>query len=87
MKHGILKKVEGGTLLFKVEAVEDAYIVLIKDDGVGFNPKTIDFGSNRHIGINNIKHRLKSMCHADLFIKSEPGIGTSTTVKFYKEKK
>ncbi len=87
VKHGILKKVEGGTLIFKTFETEEAYVVEIKDDGVGFDPKTIDFGSNKHIGINNIKNRLKSMCHADLIIQSEPGIGTSTTVKFYKEKK
>ena len=87
VKHGILKKVEGGTLLFKTEEVEDAYIVSIKDDGVGFDSKDVNFDSNKHFGINNIKHRLTSMCHAELLIKSEPNKGTLATVKFYKEKK
>ena len=87
VKHGILKKVEGGTLLFKTEEVEDAYIVSIRDDGVGFNPKELHIDTNKHFGISNIKHRLNSMCHAELLIKSEPGKGTLATVKFYKEKK
>ena len=87
VKHGILKKVEGGTLLFKTEEVEDAYIVSIRDDGVGFNPKELHIDTNKHFGISNIKHRLKTMCHSELLIKSEPGKGTLATVKFYKEKK
>ncbi len=87
VKHGILKKVEGGTLLFKTEEVEDAYIVTIKDDGVGFDAKELQIDTNKHFGINNIKHRLTSMCHAELLIKSEPNKGTLATVKFYKENK
>lgn len=87
VKHGILKKVEGGTLLFKTEEVEDAYIVTIKDDGVGFDAKELQIDTNKHFGINNIKHRLTTMCHAELLIKSEPNKGTLATVKFYKENK
>ena len=87
VKHGILKKVEGGTLLFKTEEVEDAYIVTIQDDGVGFDSKELQIDTNKHFGINNIKHRLTSMCHAELLIKSEPNKGALATVKFYKEKK
>lgn len=87
VKHGILKKVEGGTLLFKTEEVEDAFIVTIQDDGVGFDSKELQIDTNKHFGINNIKHRLTSMCHAELLIKSEPNKGALATVKFYKEKK
>lgn len=87
VKHGILKKVEGGTLLFKTEEVEDAYIVTIQDDGVGFDSKELQIDTNKHFGINNIKHRLTSMCHAELLIKSEPNKGALARVKFYKEKK
>ena len=87
VKHGILKKVEGGTLLFKTEEVEDAYIVTIQDDGVGFDSKELQIDPNKHFGINNIKHRLTSMCHAELLIKSEPNKGALARVKFYKEKK
>lgn len=87
VKHGILKKVEGGTLIFKTFETEEAYVVEIKDDGVGFDSKDVNFDSNKHFGINNIKHRLTSMCHAELLIKSEPNKGTLATVKFYKEQK
>ncbi len=87
VKHGILKKVEGGTLTFKTFETEEACVVEIKDDGVGFDSKDVNFDSNKHFGINNIRHRLTSMCHAELLIKSEPNKGTLATVKFYKETK
>ena len=87
VKHGILKKVEGGTLLFKTFETEEAYVVEIKDDGVGFDSKDVNFDSNKHFGINNIKHRLSSMCHGELVVESQPNKGSLAVVKFYKEQK
>ena len=87
VKHGILKKVEGGTLLFKTYETDDAYVVEIKDDGVGFDFDNANFDVNKHFGINNIKHRLSSMCKAELSIESQPNQGTLAVVKFYKENK
>ena len=87
VKHGILKKVEGGNLIFKTFETSEAYVVTIEDDGVGFDSENISYDMNRHFGINNIKHRLQSMCHAELLIKSKPNEGTFVEVKFFKEKK
>ncbi len=87
VKHGILKKVEGGTLIFKTFETIEAYVVEIKDDGVGFDSKDVNFDSNKHFGINNIKHRLSSMCHGELLVESELNKGTLAVVKFYKEQK
>lgn len=84
IKHGILKKVEGGTLLLKTYETENSYIVEVIDDGVGFNIDDIDFKSNTHIGLNNVKHRITSMCKAEMNIYSEINKGTKVVVKFYK---
>lgn len=85
IKHGILKKLEGGTLSVKTYETQKSYIVEIKDDGVGFSISEVDFDTNKHFGLKNIRYRLAKMCGADLAVKSEVGVGTTVTVTFYKE--
>ena len=84
VKHGILKKVEGGTLTIKTYSKDNANIVEIIDDGVGFDMTKIDFKSNRHFGIENIRNRLKIMCNGKLEIISKPGKGAKSIITFYK---
>lgn len=84
IKHGILKKVDGGKLIFKTYETERSNIVEVNDDGVGFNIENVDFGSNKHFGINNIKDRLKGMCSGELHIDSALGKGTTVKIVFYK---
>ncbi len=84
IKHGILKKVEGGTLVFKTYEKEDAFVVEIIDDGVGFDMSNVDFKNNVHFGINNIKHRINNMCNGDIVINSEVDKGTRVVVTFFK---
>ena len=85
IKHGILKKVEGGTVIVRSYKEDDAYIVVISDDGVGFNMNDVDFKGNKHIGLNNVRHRIHSMCDGDIIFESEPGKGTTVTITFYKQ--
>lgn len=84
IKHGILKKVDGGTVTFKTYETKDSYIVEVKDDGVGFDIAEIDFTRNKHVGLNNIKSRLKAMSSGELNIRSERGKFTIVTVTFKK---
>ena len=84
IKHGILKKIEGGNLIIKTYETEKSYVVEVIDDGVGFDIASIDFEGNKHFGINNIKQRLKSMCNGTLEITSEPNKGAKSVISFYK---
>ena len=84
VKHGILKKVEGGTLTIKSYSKDNANIVEIIDDGVGFDLSKIDFNTNEHFGIENIRSRLKIMCNGKLEIISKPGQGAKSIITFYK---
>ena len=85
IKHGILKKLEGGTLFVKTYETDKTYVVEISDDGVGFNMADVDFDANKHFGLKNIQYRLAKMCGADLTFNSEVGGGTTVTVTFPKE--
>lgn len=84
VKHGIMRKLEGGTVKIKSYERKDAYIVEISDDGVGFNMDDIKVSSTNHIGLNNVKYRIAKMSHGDLKIRSEINKGTTVTAIFYK---
>lgn len=85
IKHGILKKLEGGKVILQTYETDNAYIVEISDDGVGFDATNFKDEDNKHFGINNIKHRIENMCNGDIIIDSEINKGTKVTVTFYKK--
>ena len=84
IKHGILKRVEGGAVALKTYENNDAFVVEVIDDGVGFDIGSIDFKNNKHIGLNNVKHRVTTMCKGRIRFESEIGKGTKVVVQFYK---
>lgn len=83
IKHGILKKIEGGTITVKTIETTDSYVVEVIDDGVGFDMQEVNFEDNTHVGINNVKFRIKN-CGGEVAVKSEVGKGTFVTVNFKK---
>jgi len=85
VKHGILQKLEGGTVTITAYETPKAYVVKIQDDGVGFDIEKVDFSSNEHFGINNIRYRIDKMCDGELNIESQPQKGTTVTVTFSKK--
>lgn len=84
VKHGILKKIEGGTITIKTFEDEKAYYVQIIDDGEGFDVNDEALKTNEHIGLNNVRYRLTTIGIGELIIESKKGKGTKETVKFYK---
>lgn len=85
VRHGLMMKDEGGTVTIKTEETIDAYIVKISDDGIGFNPESISSDGKTHIGIQNVRDRLKTMCDGSLYIASIPDKGTIATIILTKE--
>lgn len=83
VRHGVLKREEGGTVTIRTEETESAYLVTVADDGLGFQagPKE----DRPHIGIENVRGRLAALCHASLNIESVPGMGTTVTISIPKE--
>ena len=85
IKHGIIKKVEGGTVTLRIYENDTSHVVEIIDDGVGFDVNKIDFKNNKHIGLNNVRQRITSMCKGDIHFESENNNGTKAIISFYKE--
>ena len=42
-------------------------------------------GEGTHVGIRHVRQRLDLMCHAILEVQSEPGKGTTVTIRIPKE--
>ena len=84
VKHGILQKIEGGTISIRTYEDEKGYYVEIKDDGVGFEINSLDPTDNNHIGLNNVRYRLSSMCNGELKVDSVIDKGTTMVVTFNK---
>lgn len=84
IKHGILKKLKGGTIIIKTRRKPYSYVVEIIDDGIGFNPRSVRDDGNKHFGLNNIKYRIEKMCNGHILVDSELNKGTHITITFYK---
>lgn len=84
VKHGISTKPGGGTVSISTEDRDDCFAVVVRDDGVGFDPSAPYDTSRDHVGLSNVRSRLYSMCGGSLDIESSPGKGTVSTISIPK---
>ncbi len=87
LKYGILKRIEGGTVVIHSERVEDGFKVVIQDDGVGFDPGKMPEDGRSHVGIINVRERIQEMCGGRFDISSTIGKGTRCEIWVPKEVK
>lgn len=84
IKHGLMGLEEGGKVVISTYETKEAYVVCVKDDGVGFDQAVLSDGQP-HVGIKNIRGRLEAMCGGTLTIDSTPGCGTMAQIMIPKE--
>ena len=84
IKHGLMKLPKGGTIKVVSYETEEDYCVLVVDDGVGFDTSA-EIDSRKHLGLRNIRERLKVMVNGTLEIESTVGVGTKVLIKIPKE--
>ena len=81
IRHGITKRKEGGTVSIMTREYAYTYTIEIKDNGVGINENIPEKKDNRsHIGIENARKRIETMCHGTLDFQSIPNIGTTVLI-------
>lgn len=81
VNHGVSDLPDGGTVSISSEEKEDCYEIRVCDNGVGFLPETPPNDGRSHVGIANVRSRLKIMCNGTLEINSEIGQGTVAVIK------
>ena len=80
VKHGVSVKRDGGTVRISTKREGDDIVITVEDDGVGFDvTKQMD---STHIGIQNVRNRVETMVKGKLIISSEPGRGTTASIRF-----
>ena len=84
IKHGLMKLSKGGTIRVVSYETDTHYCVTVEDDGVGFDTDVL-LGERKHVGIRNIRGRLKAMVNGTLEIESTEGVGTTVLIKIPKE--
>ncbi|WP_322420371.1 ATP-binding protein [Jeotgalibacillus haloalkalitolerans] len=87
IKHGILKKKEGGHIQIQVMRKDDFAEIVIHDNGVGIEENKLNALKNnenslkRGIGLINTNRRLKQYFGQELSIKSQVNQGTRVSFK------
>lgn len=88
VRHGVLSKVEGGTVHIRIINQTASTLIEIEDDGVGMQSEQIEralawpkrgSGGTGGIGLTNTHRRLTQMYGQGLSIVSSPGQGTKVS--------
>ncbi len=81
VKHGIGQRPEGGKIVISTELCDKGVLVTVKDNGVGFDTsKPHGEDGTDHVGLENARERISSMCKGILDIQSTKGEGTTVTI-------
>lgn len=81
VRYGVTKREEGGTITISTAESDEYYIVTVADDGIGFDPAKISQDGKMHIGIQNVRNRLRVQCGGSLTIQSTEGKGTRAVIR------
>ena len=84
IKHGLMKLQKGGTIRVISYETETDHCICVEDDGVGFDTSEL-LDEKKHIGIRNIRDRLKVMVGGTLEIESTQQVGTKVLITIPKE--
>ena len=85
VKHGIRKSASGrGSVKISTREMDDYHVIMIEDDGVGFNTEALATMDDTHIGVKNVMKRLEMECKGTLEFESSEGKGTICTIRIPK---
>ena len=79
IKHGLMKLPKGGTIRVVSYETDANYHISVIDDGVGFDTSALQ-DDRKHVGLRNIRERLKVMVNGTLAIESREGEGTKVHI-------
>lgn len=84
IKHGLMRLETGGTVKIHSYETPTHFCVEVTDDGVGFDMDA-PVDEKKHVGLRNIRGRLKAMVNGALVMESKPGVGTKAIIMIPKE--
>ena len=84
IKHGLMRLETGGTVKIHAYETPTHFCVAVTDDGVGFDTEA-PLDEKKHVGLRNIRGRLRAMVDGQLILESKPGAGTKAVIMIPKE--
>ena len=65
---------------------DESYVIEVIDDGVGFDTEGVETNKPGHVGIENVRSRIRSISKGRVNAKSTAGVGTRVTIEIPVEK-
>ena len=84
IKHGLMRLETGGTVVIRSYETPTHFCVEVEDNGVGFDT-SLPIEEKKHVGLRNIRGRLKAMVDGDLILESKPNCGAKAVIMIPKE--
>ncbi len=81
VRYGVTMKEEGGSVTIATRKEGEEIIIIIEDDGVGFDINAKTDASRNHIGMENVRNRIRIQSKGDIIFKSIPGVGTYVEIR------
>ena len=80
VRYGVMQRETGGTVRIATLEDEVSYQVIVTDDGVGFDISKKKMDGRTHIGIDNVRNRLATLCGGKLQVDSRRNYGTTAII-------
>lgn len=84
IKHGLMPLESGGRVVIRSYETDTHFCVEVADNGAGFDT-SVSIDKKEHVGLHNIRERLKAIVNGDLTVESKVGAGTRATIMIPKE--
>ena len=84
VKWGVGQKESGGTVTLSTFDYDDRIEIVVEDDGVGFDKDNKPKDAKYHVGMENVRERMKMILNAEMKVESKVGVGTKVTISIPK---
>jgi signal transduction histidine kinase len=85
IRHGVRGRYNGSVKIM-TRGEENEIVISVIDNGKGFDPEGTAEAGGMHIGIRNVRERIEVLCGGTLEIESEPGKGSTVTIRLPRRK-
>ena len=85
IRHGVRIR-KNGIVKVSTVKVANGYEIIVEDNGRGFDTSAIETADNTHIGLRNVRERIKKMCGGTFQIESTENVGTKITLHIPNQK-
>ena len=88
IRYGVRQNEKGaGTVEISTSETDAYYEIVVTDNGPGFDMNNIPDDGVTHIGLKNVRERLRRISNGNLIVESTCGKGTRMTIQIPKESK